>query len=134
MIDVEDKVKHIYIKQCNKKYKSLSAPIMYMEYREPYTDPRNPNYYNKTVLHIDITIKELEEEQIHYRYWRALPEGKYKLLLFNNVLDLYSEYVNIKLRSLIGYSPIFIFKDKNKAFTTLLNLLQLIIANWEDWY
>jgi hypothetical protein len=132
MID-EDKIQHIYIKQCDKKYESLLAPIMYMEYKEPYTDPRDPNYYSRTVLHIDITIKKLEEEQIHYRYFRALPDGKYKPLSFNNVLNLYSKYVNIKLISLTGYSPIFIFKDKSRAHTTFLGLLQLIIAKWDDW-
>lgn len=69
-IDVDDKSKVIYIKQCNKKYNKLFAPIEFMKYKEQYTDPRNlnPNYYIKTILHIDISINELEEEQLHYMY------------------------------------------------------------------
>jgi hypothetical protein len=128
----EDKIQHIYIKQCNKEYKSFFAPIMYMEYKEPYTDPRNPNYYSRTVLHIDITIKELEEEQVHYRYWRALPDGKYKLLSFNDVVQLYDNYGTFT-RFFVLPLPIFTFKDKTKALIGLLDLLQLIIAKWDDW-
>lgn len=130
---IDDKTKNIYIKQHNKKYKSLYAPIVYMEYIEQYTDPRN-NYYTKTVLHIDVSIKELEKEQVHYKYWRALPEGAYKSLSFIDVIELYNKYSTFtKFNALIIPPPIFVFKDKNKAIITFLNLLQLIIANWDDW-
>lgn len=134
-IDTEANSKIIYIKQCNKKYNKLFAPIVFIQYTQQYTDPRNPNYYNKTIINIDIFIKELEIEQIHHQYWRALPEGKYKLLSFNDVLDLYNEYNHFTKYnySFLFTKPVFTFKDGNKALTTFLDLLQLIIAKWDDW-
>ena len=134
-IDTDANSKIIYIKQSNKEYSKLFAPIVFIQYLEQYTDPRNPNYYNKTIINVDISIKELEVEQVHYRYWRALPEGKYKLLSFNDVLDLYSRYSYFTKYSysLLFTKPIFTFKDGSKALTMFLDLLQLIIAKWDDW-
>jgi hypothetical protein len=134
-IDTDANSKIIYIKQSNKEYSKLFAPIVFIQYLEQYTDPRNPNYYNKTIINIDIFIKELEIEQIHHQYWRALPEGKYKLLSFNDVLDLYNEYNHFTKYnySFLFTKPVFTFKDGNKALTTFLDLLQLIITKWDDW-
>lgn len=110
---------YIYIKQPDSIFDIIEYLIV-QDMNLENTYEFNSFQYNSgsTVIVIETSIIDLYSDPIYHYQYKTIKNCSFSLITFNELLNLIED-VN---------------KETNYSKYKIINLLQLVVAKWDDWY